>query len=376
MPELTRVNDSSYPHQDRTCRASVFLGPGRRMEMREFPVPHPGAREALVRVECCTICGSDVHTFQGARTEPTPSILGHEVVGVVEETGDPPPEDLDGHLLRAGDRVTWSTSVSCGTCDRCRNGLPQKCRILAKYGHERAEGAYALSGGLSEYLLLRPGSATIRVASDLPAEVICPANCATATIAAVFRTAGSTVDRRVLILGAGMLGLTAAAFARSRGASAVTVCDIDPRRLSRAPDFGADSAVEWHSEANELRDRLLLHAGSDVFDLVLELSGSPEAVEAAFRLGDVGARVLLVGSVMNSRLAQFDPECVVRRCLSIQGVHNYGPHDLRTAVAFLERFGSVHPFAELVEFAYPLDEVNLAFERAVRSRPVRVAVRP
>jgi hypothetical protein len=79
---------------------------------------------------------------------------------------------------------------------------------------------------------------------------------------------------------------------------------------------------------------------------------------------------------MKSRLVSIDPEHVVRRWLSVHGVHNYSPQDLRAAVTFLERVGSEFPFAELVEFTYPLAEVNTAIETAVRCRPFRIAVRP
>ena len=216
---------------DRETRAArSSSSAGQPLVFRDLPTPSPGPGEALVRIECCTICASDLHTVTGARIEPTPTILGHEALGFIAALGDPPPTGIDGAPLAIGDRVTWSTAVSCGTCDRCVGGLPQKCRSLAKYGHEIAEGPGALSGGLAERILLRPGSAILRIAPELPAELVCPANCATATVAAALRIAGPIEKRRVLIFGAGMLGLTAAAWAKSLGAT-VTVIDIDPRRM-------------------------------------------------------------------------------------------------------------------------------------------------
>lgn len=354
----------------------MFVGAGRPLELRSFELPALEPGEALVRVQCCTICGSDLHTIGGARQEPTPSILGHEALGVIDSVGDPAPCDVTGKPLQPGDRTTWSAAISCGACDRCQSGLPQKCRTLAKYGHELAEGRQALSGGLAEFMLLRRGSSAVRIAPEAPAEVMCPVNCATATVAAALRTAGPTAGRNVLILGAGMLGLTAAAMARSRGAATVAVCDVSARRLERALRFGADSQIEWSAEPEELRRRVHDACPTELFDIVLELSGSPDAVEAAFRMGDVGAHIVLAGSVMKSRPAAIDPENVVRRWLSVHGVHNYRAEDLQSAVAFLTQFGSAYPFAEMVEFSYPLAEVNAAIETAVRDRPFRVAVRP
>ncbi len=359
-----------------TCRAALFLGPGQPIELRELPIPDLQDAEVLVQVDCCTICGSDLHTLTGARHEAVPSILGHEILGRVIKLGPSPPRDLDGELLALGDRVTWSTVVACGTCDRCRGGLPQKCRHLAKYGHEQAEGRQALSGGLAEAVLLRPGSSIIKVPETIPEAVICPANCATATVAAAFRAAGEVADRRVLLFGAGMLGLTAAAVAQSRRAGQVVVCDINPDRLNQAKRFGADHAVRWQTERQDLRASLVESTGDDAFDVVIEMSGAADAVEAACELGGIGSQVVLVGTVMKSRPVQVDPEAVVRKCQAIHGVHNYGPDDLRTAVAFLHCFYSQYPFAELVEHSFSLQEVNRAMATAIDRRPVRVAVRP
>jgi putative phosphonate catabolism associated alcohol dehydrogenase len=356
--------------------AAVFVGPGAALDLRHFPLPSLQAHEALVQVECCTVCGSDLHTLTGKRTEITPSILGHEICGTVVNVGQPALCDIDGRPLAEGDRVTWSTSVSCGDCDRCARGLPQKCRSLAKYGHESAAGDRPLSGGLSQFVHLRRGSAVVRLPATLPAEVVCPANCATATVIAACRTAGTVSGQRVLILGAGMLGLTAAAYCHSLQAKSVAVCDRDRSRLSRAGRFGANALIEWSSSSDDLRSRCVQATGHAGFDLILELSGSPEAVEAAFELSDVGGTIVLVGSVMTSRTVPFDPEQLVRRWLSVRGVHNYAPQDLRSAVDFLSASHSRFPFSELVERTFSLVDVNSAVDFAVQQRPVRIAVIP
>lgn len=348
--------------------AAVFVGTGRPMELRRFPTPVPAAGEAVLRIECCTLCGSDMHTIAGKRKEPTPSILGHEILGVIESVGSPRPCDVDGVELKVGDRVIVSLAVSCGSCDRCWRGLRQKCRSLAKYGHEIAEGRFALSGGLAERLLLRKGSTAVRIDPAMPSELACPAGCAAATVAAACRAAGSLVDRRVLIFGAGMLGLTAAAFAKTAGAKQVTVCDVDTRRLAFARKFGVDDAIEWSRESTQ--------AVRSSFDAVFEMSGSPDAVEAAVEAADVGGSVVLVGSVLASRPAIVDPEAIVRRWLVIRGVHNYAPMDLKAAVEFLAAFGAEFPFSSLVAKTCRLSDIQSAIEAALEERPVRIAVRP
>jgi len=346
--------------------AAVFEQPGKLVALRELPIPQLAALEALVKIECCTICGSDLHTVKGTRTEKSPSILGHEAIGWVVDLGSPPLYDVAGEALQIGDRVTWSTSCSCGHCDRCKVGLPQKCRTLAKYGHEVAEGRLALSGGLAQYIVLRVGSAVVKVGDDISADVLCPANCAAATVACAIRYAGAIANQRVLIFGAGMLGLTASAMVDSMGAAEIVVVDTLATRLETALAFGATKTIEA-AGMGEVEDK---------YDVVLEFSGSSDSVSAACGLCDIGARVILVGTVMPSPPVALDPELIVRRCLSIRGVHNYAPVDLVAAVHFLSGAGRTYPFAELVARHFTLADINEAIAYAIEHRPIRIAVCP
>jgi len=349
--------------------AAVFLETGRPLDLRRFPTPIPEADEALVDVRMCTVCGSDLHTIEGKRREPTPSILGHEILGIVREVGQPAPSAIDGQSLQPGDRITWSTCISCQRCDRCVGGLPQKCVHVAKYGHERAVGRQSLSGGMAERILLRRGSAIVRLDDDLPDEVVCPANCATATIAAAFRVAGDSCRKRVLIIGAGMLGLTAAAYAKDRGARQVTLCDVDQKRLAQAIHFGADRSVNAATDS-------LTASEVGLFEQIIECSGSADAIETALPLCDIGGTFVLVGSVMPSRPICLDPQSIVRRWGSLHGVHNYAPTDLRAAVDFLSDAHTRYPFASLVECTFSLSRVNEAVDYALANRPIRVALCP
>ena len=344
--------------------------------MQEFPLPSLGPHEALVAIECSTICGSDLHTVKGLRQERCPSILGHEAVGSIAAIGSPALTDIQGTALQIGDRVTWSTVVACGDCDRCQRGLPQKCRSVSKYGHDIAEGRTALSGGLADYLLLRKGSAVVRIDAEIQAEVVCPANCATATVACAMRYADPIAGSRVLIIGAGMLGLTAAAMAKAKGAAQVTIVDTIPTRLTKARRFGAEHALLWDAVPEVFQRSLVEATGAAQFDVLLEFSGSSSATSTLCQLCDVGGRVILVGTVMPSPPVNFDPEAVVRRCMSIRGVHNYAPQDLEAAIEFLYQAQHRYPFADLVEKHFRLHDSEAAFAFALEHRPIRTAIRP
>src|SRR5262249_8984673 len=166
----------------------------------------------LVDVVACTLCGSDIHTLHGCRAVPVPTILGHEILGRIAAFGpEAPRRDAVGHPLQEGDRVTWGVVARCGGCFYCLRGLPQKCERQVKYGHEPLRPGLELTGGLAGHCLLMPGTTVLRVPDDLSDALVCPVNCATATVAAALEAAGPIDGRRVLVMGSGMLGVTAMA---------------------------------------------------------------------------------------------------------------------------------------------------------------------
>ena len=199
-------------------RAAVFHAVGQPLTLETFPIPQPQASEAIVRVRCATVCGSDLHSFYGRRHAPVPSVLGHEMVAEIVAAGPDGVSDFRGRPLALGDRVTWSMVWSCGECFYCRHGLRPKCERLLKFGHEQIVPGRALIGGLAEYCHLPQRTAIFKVPQNVPDAVASPANCATSTVAAVFRNAGPCRGQTVVIHGAGMLGLTACAMAAFNGA--------------------------------------------------------------------------------------------------------------------------------------------------------------
>lgn len=350
--------------------AAVFHGPGRPMTLDRFSLPELQEGEALVRIRCATLCGSDLHTYFGRRNGPAPSILGHEMVGEIAALGGGV-TDFDGTALRVGDRVTWSMVWSCGRCFFCSRGRRPKCERLFKFGHEAIAPGHELTGGMAEYCHLQAGTSIFRVPNSIPDTVASPANCATATVAAVLRTTGPLAGETVVILGAGMLGLTACAMA---GAAQTVVIEPDARRRDWAPRFGADHAIDSgrsDTEVSAMVSKLTEGRGADA---VLEVSGQPDAVERGASLLRIGGRMILAGSVFPSRPVQFAAEQLVRRLIRIEGVHNYNPEDLAAALRFLGE--SRRPFAELVAVSFPLAEAERAIAYAEQQRPPRVALLP
>lgn len=293
----------------------------------------PADDSLLVRVRLATVCGSDLHTVVGRRAGPCPSVLGHEAVGEVV-VADP------RRGLGAGDRVVWSVTAACGRCGRCLAGRTAKCVAVRKVGHEPFEGDWPLSGAYSEYIALPAGVTVERVPDGLDDRIAAPAACATATVMATLEAAGVVARRRVLICGAGMLGVTAAAACADAGAHVLST-DRDPERLRLAEMFGAEP-----------------DAGGPV-DVAIDYTGAPEMVEAAAERLDIGGVLVLAGSVMPSRSVSFDPERVVRNWWTVTGVHNYEPRHLQRAVGFLDRTRDKYPWGVVVSDPVALEDIGV-----------------
>ncbi|WP_375483684.1 zinc-binding dehydrogenase [uncultured Jatrophihabitans sp.] len=324
-------------------RAAVWHG-GDCIVVENLPVAAVQAGEVLVRVRLATVCGSDRHTVSGRRPSPCPSVLGHEAVGEIVELGTGGACAIGGSPLHVGQRVVWSVTLGCGQCDRCRSGVSAKCRTLRKSGHEPLNSGWPLSGGYAEHVLLPAGLAVAIVPDELPDAFAAPAACATATVMAVVDRAGPLAGRRTLVVGAGMLGLTACASASRDAAAEVIAVDPDAGRRELALRCGATVTLASVDEAAEV-------------DVVLEFSGVSTAVEAALGRLDVQGVAVLAGSVAPGAPVALDAEAVVRRHLSIAGVHNYEPWHLTQAIDFLLATCQSVPWQELVADPLPLDDL-------------------
>lgn len=354
-------------------RVVVFHGPGRPLEQMSIDPPDPRPGEVLVRIACCTLCRSDLHTYFGRRIEATPTILGHEIVGQIEAFGPgTSPVDARGTRAAIGDRVSWAIAVGCGACAPCADDLPQKCERSYKYGHQRVTAERPLGGGLADHVVLVPGTVWFRVPDEVSNRVAAPANCATATVAALLRHAGSVAGRTVLVLGAGVLGVTACAMARSAGATVVLASDPTPTGRDRARSFGATHVCG--SDSPELAAHVAEVSQGRGADVVLELAGVPASVQASLSLARIGGVVVLAGTVAPIGTVPLDPEQLVRRMLTIRGVHNYHPRDLAQALAFLGGAGRGFPFEELIAGEHPLEESERAFLQAQGSPGLRILV--
>ncbi|WP_448006468.1 alcohol dehydrogenase catalytic domain-containing protein [Agromyces bauzanensis] len=380
MHTITRVGDLDVIVKPAPV-AMVWNEPGRPHDALAAPGVRLAPGEALVEVELATICAADVRVVRGEQPAPVPLVLGHEQVGRVVAIGEGA-RRIDGVLLELGDRVVWSTTVSCGECDRCVRGVPQACRTLGRYGHERVHRGWELSGGFATHVQLRRGTAIVRAPEDVPSRVLAPSACTAATALAALDAASALVDldgALALVTGAGLVGLTVAAMAIEAGAE-VIVSEPDASRRDLARRFGAVPVDPGARSASPDGLAAALAAlgrrGLGEVHVAIEASGAASAVRTAVDALGPGGVAVLVGNVPPGSEVCLDADSLVRRLVTIQTVRDASGEQLRHAVAFLERSWRSFPFDELVGSTHPLDDLDLAIAEAAAGTHLRVGVAP
>ncbi len=338
----------------------LFHGPGKPFETERLERPEAlEANEVLVRLTAATICGSDCHTYVGRRSGPRPGVLGHEGVGIIEAVGSARRD------LSVGTRVTWSLTDSCGECPACQDwGLPQKCDALFKYGHAPLNDHHGLNGCFASHIVLGSGTTVIPLPSNLSDTLAAPINCALATMVAVLEHLPTTA-KSVLVQGAGLLGIYGCALLRQRGISQILLADPEQNRLQSAQAFGATEVL---TDTRALPDASI--------DAAIEVAGHPSAVTEGIRLLRPGGVYVIAGLVHPDSALELTGEQLIRKALTLQGVHNYRPDHLQQAVSFMAATADTYDWQQLVSPPMPLSQLDKAFETALSRRWHRVAVSP
>jgi len=364
--------------ETKTARAAVMVAPRQNLEITHYPLPAVAEGCILVKITCCTVCGSDVHTWSGRRASPLPIILGHEIVGTIAAMGTGVSRDSGDRPLVVGDRITWTLMDNCGKCYYCREkGLMMKCRSLKKYGHDSCADFPHFVGGFAEYCYLTPGTCVIRIPDEIPDAVAAPANCTLATAAAGWEAAAGLPFENMLILGAGALGIYTAALAAHCGCGKIIAGDALDHRLECILSFGATHTFNTVEQAPDA----LVHAVKDLtggfgVDCVFEAAGSPDLIPIGLKCLRTGGRLIEMGNSFPGARFSYDACDLVWRRLTLSGVHNYDTRHLQMGIDLIAASRHRFPFDKLVTHAYTLDEINIALRTAASGEAVRVAVFP
>lgn len=266
---------------------------GAPVELTTIVVPDPGPGEAVVRIQACGVCHTDLHYREGGINDEFPFLLGHEAAGTVESVG----EDVTG--LEPGDYVILNWRAVCGQCRACARGRPQYC-----FDTHNAKQKMTLEDGteLSPALDIGAFAEKTLVAASQCTKVDPTASAAAAGllgcgimagIGAAVNTGGVTRGDSVAVIGCGGVGSAAVAGARLAGANRIIAVDLEDRKLDWARGFGATHTVNA-SQADPVEAIRELTGGFGA-DVVIDAVGVPKTYEQAFYARDLAGTVVLVG---------------------------------------------------------------------------------
>ena len=278
-------------------RAVVARAKGAPVELVTINVPDPGPGEAVVKVQACGVCHTDLHYREGGINDDFPFLLGHEASGVVESVGP----DVTG--LEPGDFVVLNWRAVCGDCRACRRGEPWYCfatfnatqkMTLADGPDAGTELSPALGiGAFAEKTLVAAGQCTKVDPSARPAAVGLLGCGVMAGIGAAINTGAVTRGKSVAVIGCGGVGVAAIAGSALAGASPIIAVDVDAKKLEAAKKLGATHTVD--SSATDPVAAIQELTGGFGADVVIEAVGRPDTWQQAFYARDLAGTVVLVG---------------------------------------------------------------------------------
>ena len=335
-------------------KALVKSTPARGLELKDVPMPIVGINDVLIQVERTGICGTDLHIYEwdawAAKTVPTPLVIGHEFVGRIVQVGDNVTDFFPGEV------VSGEGHVVCGRCRNCLAGRRHLCKDTQGVGVNRA-------GAFAEYISL-PMTNVWHHRPNVDLDT-----------AAIFDPFGNAVHTAlsfpilgedVLVTGAGPIGIMAVAVARHAGARHVVVTDVNEYRLDLARTMGATLAVN-------IRERDLASVQAELgmqegFDVGLEMSGNPQALESMIGALCHGGKIAMLG-IPAGRI-DVDWKKVVFNMLTIKGIYGREMYETWYMMSVMLQSGlDIRP---VITHRFPCQEFERGFEAMSSGRSGKV----
>ena len=320
------------------------LKPEKGIWLTDAEIPQHGYNDVLIKIKKTAICGTDMHIYNwdewSQNTIPVPMTVGHEFVGVVEAIG----EGVSGFCI--GDRVSGEGHITCGHCRNCRAGRRHLCRNTVGVGVNR-------TGAFAEYLVI-PAVNAFKLPSDISDDM-----------AAIFDPFGNAVHTAlsfdlvgedVLITGAGPIGIMAAAVCRHVGARHVVITDVNDYRLSLAQKMGATRAVNVMND--DLKDVMSELGMTEGFDVALEMSGVPSAVQSMLSAMNNGGKIAMLGIPPSDMAVDWNQ--VIFKGLQIKGI--YGREMFETWYKMVSLLQSGLDISPIVTHQFKVDEFQKGFD--------------
>ncbi len=337
--------------------------PGKGLELIEAPVPKPKEDELLLKIKACSLCGTDVHIYNwdspwDTRFKEFPRILGHELCGEVLEVG----KHAKG--FEAGDFVAAESHIACGTCYQCLVGKAHICANLKFFGVH-------VDGSFAEYMVM-PAVNAWKTPKSFPPEIATLQESLGNSVYTVHTQAKEIFGKYVTIFGGGPTGQFAVALAKLAGAAKIMMITGTEEHQAIAKKMGADVIVDRHKE--DIVKRILEETNNQGADVMLEMSGSGEAIEQGFQSLRQGGSVALLG--LPSKPITLDwSRYQVLKDANVKGI--YGREMFRTweITSNLLKSGKLD-IRPVITHKYKLSEFAKAFETMQSGKCGKVIMYP
>lgn len=355
-----------------TGKAAVLVGKG-AIEIWDVPVVRPEPGGALIRVVLAGVCGSDAHIADGsAGAIPYPVVLGHEGVGVIEELAPGVATDFSGVPIKVGDRVYWAPTRLCHRCRSCVILEETPC-LEARLLEDANKPNW---GSFAEYVWLPAGHAFFRLPDEAHTDAVAALGCALPTAIRGFDQCGlPRGGERVVIQGAGPVGLSAALIAAQAGAGEIVVIDRPGVRLDAALKLGATRTIAVGDDIVDRRGFLRDQLGAEPADILVEATGALAAFPEGLPMLATHGKYLVLG-IWAEGEQPFAPMALTTRNITVLGASFPKPKHYHAAMHLSSRLQDKIPLAQLITHRFPLREAAAALASGQSGNVVKAVIEP
>lgn len=373
-------------------KVATFDRPGRRPQIHSVPRPRVPDRAALIRIDACGVCGTDLHILRGhwPKPLPWPLTLGHELAGVIEEKGPALEVDFMAEPLKVGDKVMLPPLMSCGECYYCVHYPKHANRCLNPTYYGRYipfEKPPHLWGGWAEMvyvdLEMFPATKVYRLPDNITSlrgTLAEPLTCCIRALNRAVAVDGFHVGDTVVIQGSGPIGVLAMVAALEMGAGAVVVAGApEEPRLAICRLFGAAATVSIDEHATpQLRiDAVRQCIGGFGADLVIDCTGHPSAGPEGIEMLRDGGTFVEMGQFTDAGSIETNWHRICVKDINVLGSWAFNPNDIPLGIQMLQRVGDRYPW-HLMQKLFPFSEEGIAqaTEQAMAMRCLKATIVP
>ncbi|MCF7928696.1 MAG: alcohol dehydrogenase catalytic domain-containing protein [Spirochaetales bacterium] len=335
-----------------------------KISVEDVPEPVCGDNEAILKVESCAVCGSDIRIYHygNDRVKP-PAVIGHEISGRIVEAGK------NVSRVSVGDRVALGADVPCGKCYWCTNGMGTNCKINYAIG-------YQFAGGFQEYMVLNQTTLDFGPVTPIPDHVGYDAACLAEPLACAINgleLANYSLGKSIAVIGLGPIGCMMLELSKLHGSTTVFAAQRSAGRMEMARPFRPDARFVLTSE-EDLVETVMRETGGEGVDLVVTTAGSVKSHEDAVQIVRHRGYVNLFGGLKNQPKLELDSNLIHYKECFVMGSHGSLPRHHQKAVSLIA--GDFVHAADYVSRTYPLSEINDAFAYHESRQGLKVVVKP